>query len=315
MQIFHTLEKFRPQLGPVILTIGNFDGIHLGHQKVIQKVVDDAKNIKGIAAVITFSNHPLEVLKPEKPLKFLCTPKHKEKLLQSLGVDALFNLLFTKEFSEQDPETFLVKLKSYIDYRKIILGYDAKIGKDREGDKETIAELAHKMDFEIEHLAPLLNDELPVSSSIIRESVKKGDFETAKKVLGRRYSILSTVIQGKQKGRHLGYPTANLDVSQLCLPPYGVYTVEVEYEGSRCLGIANIGIAPSTRDNINPVLEVYLFEGAPNLYGKEIEVFFGEYLRPEIKFSSVEELRSQIAKDVEQAKSQLGQRSGSGRFD
>lgn len=261
MEIFHSFEEYGLTLGPSVLTIGNFDGVHRGHQKVIQKVVESAKEINGTAAVITFSNHPLEVLRPEIPIKFICTPLHKTRLMENLGIELLFNLTFTREFSDQNPETFLLNIKKHIDFKKIILGYDAKIGKEREGNKEKIIELSKKMKFDVEYLTPLHANEIPVSSSLIRDSINKGKFDTAKKFLGRPYSILSSIISTEQLGTK-----AMIDVSRLSLPPHGKYSVELVYEGIRRQGSAEVSFAST--------IEVNFIDNTPLLIGNEIEVFF-----------------------------------------
>jgi riboflavin kinase/FMN adenylyltransferase len=220
-----------------------------------------------------------------------------------MDVDLLFYLPFTKAFSEQNAEDFLTTISKKLNFKKLILGYDARIGRGREGDKNKILELSRKMQFEAQHLEPLIVEEKPASSSAIRQAIQKGDLKTAETFLGRPYSILGLVTQGKQLGKKLGFPTANLDVSDLCLPPFGVYAVEAEVEGKRCSAIANIGIAPTIRADGNPLLEVYLFEEDADLYGKELEVIFKKFLRPEMKFKNEEELRLQIAKDIKKAKS------------
>jgi riboflavin kinase / FMN adenylyltransferase len=303
MKIHYSLEhKELEQPSSATLTIGTFDGIHLGHQKVIRKVVEEASRMGGKAAVITFQNHPLEMLHPEKNIKQICTPDHKTKLLKNLGVDILYLLNFTKTFSEQDPEAFLNAISRNLKIKKLILGYDAKIGKGREGDKRRILELSQKMDFEAIYLDPFMIEDKPVSSSLIRDAIRNGEQQKVQKLLGRRYSILGKVISGQRLGSKLGFPTANLDVSKLCLPPFGVYAVETEVERKRCHGIANLGLAPTIRESSIPILETYLFEDPGDLYGRTMEVYFEEFLRPEIKFQTEKELRDEIARDIQRAK-------------
>jgi riboflavin kinase/FMN adenylyltransferase len=302
MQIFNTLEEYKSKSEPIILTIGNFDGVHLGHKKVIASVVEEARKRNYTAVLITFRNHPLEVLEKNKTIKVICTPRQKEKLIEELGIDILFSLSFTKKFSQQDAETFLSDLKKHLNYQKIILGYDARIGKEREGDREKIEELAWKMHFEVEHVDPFKLEGARVHSSEIRKAIFEGDFENIQRYLGRPYSIISNVISGSKKGSALGYPTANLDVSKLCLPPLGVYLVKVQFNDTLRWGIANLGFAPTIRESVNPLLEVHVFDLTEDIYGKELEVFFVHFLRPEIKFDTIENLKNQIAADIQQAK-------------
>jgi len=302
MQIFHRFQECHSKIGPAVLTIGNFDGVHQGHQKVIQAIIASARQINGKAIIISFRNHPLEVLCPKSSVKRLCTVQQKEKILENCGVDILFHLRFTKKFSEQTPETFLRYLQTKIDFKKMILGYDAAIGKEKKGDKNKLFALSHRLGFDVEYLNPFYICNTPVSSSRIRNAVKKGNLKQASQLLGRPFSIVSSIISGNHLGELIGYPTANLGVGNLCLPPYGIYTVYACFNGRAEKGVASLGVAPTLRESGPPILEVYLLQGCPNLYGKEMEVIFSRFLRPEIKFSSIEELKRQIERDVRQAR-------------
>lgn len=303
MKVFQTLEEFPYKSAIQFITIGNFDGIHLGHQKVIRTVVEEAKKNQALASLITFINHPLEVLTPGKEILRICTPFQKERLISALGIDNLFNITFTQEFSTQDPETFLSRLLTEIGLVKLILGYDARIGKGREGDRERIEEFSKQANFKVEYVPPFSLEKLPVSSSRVRHSIQAGEFEQTKKLLGRPYSILSHVIRGSQKGREFGVRTANFNVQGLILPPYGIYLAKVEFLGKFHWGIASLGIAPTLQRKETPLLEVHLFNFDKEIYGAEMEVFLLEYLRPEFKFDSVDALVKQIRQDIVQAKS------------
>ncbi len=307
MQAYHSLKEFPHKSQPLIVTIGNFDGVHLGHQKVIGSVVEEAKRHHAGSALITFKNHPAEVLEKGKEILRICTPLHKERLISALGIDYFFNLTFTEEFSKQDPETFLRNLKNEIHYRKLILGADARFGRAREGDREQILKLADTMGFEIDYLPLFHLGESPVTSSIIRHSVQRGELEHAGKLLGRPYSILAKVERGIQFGKELGIRTANLNASGLALPPFGVYLVKVAIKNKIYFGIANLGTAPTIKKEKSPLLEVHIFDFDEEIYGLEIEAILMKHLRQEIAFSSKSELAAQIRNDIAQAKAILAE--------
>lgn len=277
MLIFDTFDAYSSKL-PAVLTIGNFDGVHLGHQKVLSLLKEQAHQRGEVAGLITFRNHPLEILNSAQNIKVISTPSHKLKLLEGLGIDLLFNLTFTKEFSLQDPETFLRNLKTHIPFSKIILGHDAHIGKGREGTKEKMLELSKKMNFELEHVEPFLIDGLPVSSSKIRDSICLGNFETAAKYLGRPYSIFSKVLSETPRGKIFSIPSITLDVSMLCSPPYGIYLVHVKIEHEFRWGIACLEDGSKVNETVDTILELHLFKTGIKLPGKEIDITFRKYL-------------------------------------
>lgn len=298
MKILH----FLPLESPCILTIGNFDGVHLGHRFVLSKLKEYADQYHSPSVVITFENHPSEILRPDYVTPLICTLPHRIHLLEKEQIDYLYLLKFSKTFSEQTAAQFLTNLRKKLPFSHLILGHDATLGKERKGNREEIKKLAKTLNFEVEYLDQWKQDENTISSSQIRKAIQKGDLETAKHLLGRPYSILSTVIKSSGLGKKLGYPTANLDLSGLCLPPYGVYGVQVSYKENTYNGIANLGLAPTTRTDAKPQLEVHLFDFDQQLYGEEIEVTLHQYLRPELKFSSLSELQTQIAQDIQQLK-------------
>lgn len=305
MKVFHEFAQLGeiPQLA--VITIGNFDGVHLGHQTILNHTKDYAKNYQCLAAVITFSNHPSEVLRPNHPAKLITTPEHKLQLLQEQGIDLTLMLPFTKELSVLSCEEFLTKLMDTLSFKHLVLGYDAKIGKDRQGDGPILRELAKKMHFSIETLPPFALDNEPVSSTRLRHAIISDDLKLAGKLQGRPYSIYSMVTPGAGKGKTLGFPTANLDVQAFCLPPFGVYAVKVKHNGKLLNGVANLGFAPTVRQDRKALLEVHLFDQNQTIYGDHVEVIFVEFLRPERLFENLEALKEQIAKDIAEAKSHL----------
>jgi riboflavin kinase / FMN adenylyltransferase len=287
---------------PSVITIGNFDGMHLGHQAVIKKLVETAHSKNLPSVVLSFENHPLEVLRPDIPICKICTPEHKIHLLEKMGVDVLILMTFTQEFSEQTAEEFLFNVQKKIPFSEMILGWDATLGKNKHGNKAVVQALAKKNHFHVHYLEQQNVDGLPVSSSQIRQMIQEGRLDQAQKLLGRTYSIYSTVYQGKGNGKKLGFPTANLNVQGLCLPPLGVYAVTSIIDNVPFKGVANLGIAPTMRKDHIPVLEVHIFDCQENLYEKSIEVKFSSFLRPEMTFSSVEDLKIQIQNDIFKAK-------------
>jgi riboflavin kinase/FMN adenylyltransferase len=298
MKIIRELTLPQQLSAPAIITIGNYDGIHLGHQQVLNRVIEIAEAHEGIPTVLTFVNHPNEVLKSLKPLNRLCTTLHKVRLLEDFGIELVALLEFNRVIASLSPRDFLEQLMHAIPFSHLILGHDASFGKNREGNQVQVKKIAAEMGFQVEYIAPYALDDVTVSSSRVRENLLQGKLDEVERLFGRRYSIRAEVLKGLGKGKHVGYPTANIDVTGLCLPPLGVYAVDVLLEGQQHHGIANLGIAPTVRHNPQPVLEVHLFQHHQDIYSKEIEVVFKRYLRVEKQFLSVEELRKQIAADI-----------------
>lgn len=298
---------------PIALTIGNFDGLHLGHQVVLKRLKDVSKEIKGKSVVLTFANHPSTVLRPDHPVHALCSNEQKLKLFEAFGIDAVLLLPFTKDLSQNSAEIFLQKINSAFHFHHLILGHDATIGKERHGDKMAIQSLAVHLDFEVEYLPQQLIEAIPVSSSLIRELIRKGDLTKAEKLLGRPFSIYKKVMAGKGLGKKLGYATANIDVTGLCLPPQGVYAIILECDNRHYNGIANLGIAPTLRETGEVLLEVHLFDCDEDFYDKLTDVNLRAFIRPERKFTSVEQLKAQIADDIVCVKSLLEKESQKNR--
>lgn len=305
MHIIKSLEEYQNPRKPIILTIGNFDGLHEGHRAVLNRVKELEKAENGQSVVMTFSNHPSEILRPDKAAPLLCTLPHKVKLLEHAGVDTLLLLPFTKALSEQTAEEFLTYVRHFCPFSYLILGHDATLGKDRQGVRSKIQEFAKRYFFKVEYIDEYCYQGILVSSSKIRELIEKGDLNIAEKLLGKKYSILGTVSKGMSLGKEMGFPTANISVRGLCLPPFGVYAVKTILKGKELDGVANLGLAPTVRKDNIPILEVYLFDYHEDFYGEEIEVIFFEYLRPELCFPDISSLQVQIAQDVQQAKAIL----------
>lgn len=302
MKIYSSIEEYHPLDKPLFLTIGNFDGVHLGHLSILEEVKKIAAKEGCETGVITFANHPSSILRPQNPASLLCTLDHRLLLIEKSGVDNLFLLNFTQEFANQSAAEFLNRVHQSIPFHQLILGPDSTLGKGREGDRLHVQTLAKKLNFKVQYLPEFTIEGKRVSSSLLRELILQGRFAETTKFLGRKYSIYSSVVEGIGKGRTLGFPTANIAVRGLCLPPLGVYAARVNFRGSSWKAIANLGVAPTIRNNSFPLLEVHLLDEQPNLYGQRIEVVFYQYIRPEQKFASINELKKQIELDIELSK-------------
>lgn len=302
MQIVDSLEKTPKTFTHFVVTIGNFDGFHLGHQFLIQNLINTARQQQALSIVLTFSNHPSTILRPDHTTSLLCSTDHKIMLLERAGIDLVILLPFTKELSLLSADQFLQKIQKALLFQTLILGSDAHIGKNREGDRSTVTALAKRLGFTVEYFPDCAKDGNRISSSRIRECIQKGDLNQAEALLGRPYSIFGPVLKGNGRGAPLGFPTANLHVDNLCLPPLGVYAVTLISDGKKYPGVANLGLAPTVRHESSPLLEVHLFDTNTNLYNHTVDVQFHKFIRQEKKFEGLETLRNQIADDVLKAK-------------
>lgn len=284
---------------PVVLTIGFFDGMHLGHQNIFSKV-RELKGEEGIAHTLTFINHPKTYLNPDFPLPLITTLEERVELIKKEECNTLILLEFDEVIKKASADEFLSLLHEHLLFDHLVLGPDATIGHNREGNTDLIQLLAKKFSFEF-HLVPYTNvDKERISSSLIREEIKKGDFKKVQSLLGRPYSIKLNQEEGEQIGRNLGYPTLNLNVEGLALPPLGVYKVEVLHEGQTLLGAANLGFAPTIHERMYPVLEIHLLDFQGTVNAESVEVVFLDFIRKERKFSSMDELKEQIQSDIEE---------------
>jgi len=300
-RLFSSLSAFPKPSKPVVLTIGNFDGVHKGHQSVLAHMRKIAEPSSLTTCAITFSNHPSEILRPTFPIPLVCTLPHRIKLLEENQVDTIVLLPFTQELAQQSAAEFIKNVRSSIPFSHLILGHDATLGKDRHGDRTTMLRLGETSGFSVEYVEGYSYETSPISSSRIRHFLIEGNLQKVEELLGRPYSIYGKVLPGLGKGTKIGFPTANVDVTGLCCPPYGVYAVTIKKGSSIASGIANLGLAPTIRNK--PLLEVHLFSSQDDLYNQEIEVLFHEFIRPEKRFSSLDELKSQIQADIQAVQS------------
>lgn len=305
ISVIKRLQDYTSPRYPLVLTIGNFDGMHRGHCAVLKHALSLAEQ-EGEVVALTFCNHPSEVLRPDQPTKLLCTLPHKLRLLQQFGIDKIVLLPFTRYLAQHSAGSFVEHIRQFIPFSHLVLGHDATLGRDRQGDRTTMQTLGMEWGFHVHYLEEYRYEGKSVSSTCIREALLQGDFMQVEELLNRPYSIYASVVTGEGKGRQLGFPTANLEVAKLCLPPFGVYAVEVISDShQRMQGIANLGIAPTIKQNDHPLLEVHLFDSDQNWVGHPLEVIFKGFVRPEKKFHSIDELRQQIQQDIEWVKHQF----------
>lgn len=301
MKIITNLRQLNRQFRKPVVTIGIFDGVHLGHKKILKQVVNEAKIIRGTSMVVTFNPHPKRVLDIIGAPPLLVSVKHRLNLIEKEGLDAAVVLDFDEAFARCDARKFVEKvLVEKIGVNSIILGANFKFGKDRKGDIGLLKSMGRRFGFSAEQ-APLFKvNSRPVSSTRIRQLVMSGRLIEALRLLGRPCSTLGTVIKGSRRGRLLGYPTANMNPHHEAIPPSGVYAVYVMVNSKRYKGILNIGTRPTfdkTQNAKEPTIETHIFGFNNSIYGKDIEVIFIKKIREERKFSSKEELIKQIRID------------------
>jgi riboflavin kinase/FMN adenylyltransferase len=304
MNIIHAASELKPGPRKVCMAIGVFDGVHLGHQQVIRQTIGDARQHEAVALVITFDRHPNTVVAPDRVPPLIYSLPQKLRSLESLGSDALLLINFDKPFSEQTGEGFIRGLAHELGHiQSLCVGSVFTFGHQRSGNVALLRTLGAELNITVHGLAAVSLDGKAVSSTRIREAIRGGKLDFATQMLGRAYSLAGHVVRGDQFGRQLGFPTANLEVSGLMLPPNGVYIVQATMQGETHRGVLNIGYRP-TLQNSAPQLrvEVHLLDFGDDLYGKELEVTFVEKLREEQKFSSTEALTDQIARDIAEAR-------------
>ncbi len=287
-----------------VIAIGDFDGVHLGHREVISRAIERARLLGVPAAIMTFDPHPREVLGKAQYSKILTPIAEKMRLFAELGVDQVYIVHFTPELARVSPEDYYKNMLYPLKPRAIVVGFDFTFGHRGQGTAETLAKLA-KAGESIEVIAPHNMDGEKISSTLIREQLHLGRLERVKPLLGRHYRIQGKVVKGEGRGRKIGYPTANLEpLDRYVIPRQGVYAVRVYLDGEVLKGVMNIGIKPTFHEDEEqpPTLEVHILDRNEDLYGRTLEIEFAAYLRPEMKFSSVEMLIEQIAKDAQRAK-------------
>lgn len=290
-----------------IVALGNFDGFHLGHQKVVSEAVTWARSEGRPAIVATFDPHPVRHFAPHVPPFRLTTLDQREELFAAAGADAMLVFEFDDALAGTPAEAFVGELLAgHLGVAGVVTGEDCTFGKGRAGNVEVLAEVGARHGITARPLGPVTEGGLPVSSSRIRDALKAGDCETATRLMTRPFAIRGTVQHGDKRGRAIGYPTANVDMGPYLRPRYGIYAVtgRVLDSGETLQGAANLGIRPQF-EPAQELLEPYFFDFAGDLYGREIEVALHHFLRPEAKFESVEALTAQMAEDCARARELL----------
>jgi len=300
VQIHYDLDNFKA-IKPVV-TIGTFDGVHLGHREVISELKRISTISGGDSVVFTFEPHPRIVIAPlEDSLRLLSTKDEKIRLMEKIGVDHLVIFPFTLEFSKLSYNEFVTNiLVKSMNISSLVVGFDHRFGQGRKGDFNSLELLSESLNFKVEQLSQLLVENKVVSSTKIRSALEAGDISKANHFLGYRYSLSGKVIEGKQLGRKLGFPTANIETFDLhkLVPGDGVYAVFVEVRGNTYKGMLNIGIRPTVNYNADhKSIEVHIFEFNSDIYNSEITLFFVEKIRAEQKFAGIVELQDQLIKD------------------
>lgn len=289
-----------------VATIGTFDGLHIGHQKIIKLLMEKSKQLNLKSVVITFYPHPRVVLGDRNDIKLLTPIEEKVKLFENFGIDFLLVVPFSKEFAKKTYQEFLNEIViDKVKAKFLIIGYDHKFGKNREGDITKLKEYLKEKDLDMMIVGPEKIEENAASSTKIREALKSNNLDFANKMLGHYYFIEGVVVEGAKRGRTIGYPTANLKPSEnnKLVPPNGVYFVRIKYDQKQYFGVANIGLRPTFNNVKEPITEVYIFDFNKDIYGENICIEFIKKIRDEVKFNSIEELEIQIKKDVEYSKS------------
>lgn len=302
MRVYESIDKFQGTKGTSV-TIGTFDGVHLGHQKIIRQLNEGAQAIKGESVIFTFYPHPRMVLNADdENLKLLSTEEEKRELMEKFGVEHLIVHPFTKEFSritytEYVRDILVNKLK----VKKLIIGYNHHFGRNREGTFEQLKKLAPVYGFELENIPAQDINNVEISSTKIRKALDSGDIKTANKFLGYDYGMTGKVVRGKGLGKGLGYPTANIQIENKykLIPANGVYAVRINYNGKMYNGMMNIGVNPTVSINGAKTIEVNIFDFNKEIYDENIRIFLVEKLRDEKKFSTLEELKKAIDGDKE----------------
>ncbi len=301
MRIYYSIDDFSPVKNAVV-TSGTFDGVHVGHKKILSRLTEIARKTNGETVVITFWPHPRLVLYPDDTqLRLLNTFEEKAELLKGQGVNHLLRIPFTKEFSQFSSEEFITKiLVEKIGTKKLVIGYDHHFGKNREGSFEQLKLNGPKYGFEVEEIPRQDIDNIAVSSTKIRKSIEAADLATANHLLGQPYTLSGRVVKGDQLGRQLGYPTANIEIDSIykLVPADGIYAVQVRHANAVYQGALYIGNRP-TVNGARKVIEVNIFNFAREIYGETLTVEFHAFIRHDKKLDSLDALKNQIALDKE----------------
>ena len=298
MIIFRNLDDIQGKLTDTVVTIGNFDGVHLGHREIFRRVRKAADDLASVSVVVTFIPHPLKLLPSTKNLRLITPYAEKESLIAASGVDYLVIIPFTEEFASITAADFVRRiLVGQIGMKKLIIGYDYAFGRNREGNVALLRRLEHDLGFSVEVLEPIGKGDSVYSSTAIRELIAQGNVGGVVTLLGRHFSFHGTVIHGHHRGKGLGFPTANLVTGNELIPKNGVYAVKINVDGTLFDGACNIGTNPTFEDETTSI-EVFILDFNGELYGRDLRLFFIERIRDERKFPDAVTLQEAIRNDV-----------------
>ena len=299
MKIYYDIDSFK-KVPNAVVTIGTFDGVHIGHQVILKKLVNSAKEIGGESVVVTFYPHPRQVLSSDANIRFISTQEEKISLLESLGIDNLVIINFTREFALIPSESFIKDyLVKNIHPAVLIIGYDHHFGKGRTGDFEMLDELGRQFNFKVERIEEQDIENVAVSSTKIRHYLEVGDIKHANMLLGYKFSYSGKVIRGQQIGHKLGYPTANIDIKDefKLIERQGVYATIAHVDGESYPSMTYIGKRPTMHDDRPQSIETHIFNFDKDIYDKEIKISFVDFVRDDKKFDNFEALKQQLAAD------------------
>mgnify|MGYP000844872883 CR=1 FL=1 len=306
MKVINGLENWQPRPDPIYIALGNFDGVHLGHRQIIKAAQKEALTKGGTSVVMVFEPHPEKVLNPGAHLPLLTSKAEKERLLREMGVDVLFQLRFDKTLREMAPREFVFDfLRGRMGAAGVVVGYNYRFGHKGVGTSTLLRRLGQEASLAVRVIPPVVVNDIVVSSTIIRGLLGEGKVKAANSLLGRYFAITGTIVHGAKRGRHLGFPTANIQVTGRPALSEGVYLVQCQWAGDALFGVANVGGCPTFGIGETRV-EINLFDFQGELYGQELTVEFKEYLRPGYKFASPRELIEQIGEDVRRAREIIG---------
>lgn len=298
LKIYTNLSNYKSNNGTFI-TIGTFDGVHIGHQKVIQNLIQSANKNSATSVLLTFFPHPRMVLQKDVEIKLINTIDERIKLLKKTGVETLVIHEFNEEFAKQSALDFVRNiLVNKLNVSRLIIGYDHHFGKNREGNFEQLEDYGHTYDFTVEEISKQDINNIAVSSTKIRKAVENGEIEKANSYLGYYFMLTGNVVKGKNLGEKIGFPTANLFIKEAykLIPKTGAYIVKSEIDNKTIFGMMNIGYRPTVSGN-HQTIEIHFFDFNKNLYGKEIQIDVLHFLREEQKFKSINDLKNQLSKD------------------
>jgi riboflavin kinase / FMN adenylyltransferase len=301
MEIIRDLDSLKPYSFPVV-ALGNFDGVHVGHQTILRAAIERARAAGGSALAVTFDPLPAKVLNPNRAPRLILTPEDKHELLRSFGLDGVIVLTFSRELSMVPPEAFVREyLRRRIGARVVVVGHNVSFGHARAGNAEVMRRLGGELGFETNVIGPIERDGIVVSSTQVREMIAMGDMKRTAILLGRPHFLRGPVVHGRERGRTIGFPTANVQSRTECLPPDGVYATRVVMEDGSYPSITNIGMRPTFGEPERSI-EAHIFDFDRDIYGREVKLEIAERIRPERKFESAQALAAQIASDLRRAK-------------